>query len=212
MRVAVVVLEALAHQRRPARRGAEEEAAAARVAEGPDLVTGPLEAEHRVEDVERDHRHAVRRVGRAGGLERGHRARLGDPLLEHLAVGRLAVREHEVRVDRFVPLPERRVDPDLLEQRVHAERARLVGDDRHDPLAELRVAQQVAQQRAKTIVVLTAMSGAFGNSAVTSVPDGRQRARHGRSAAAAARPARGAARRGTGSPPSPCRGGSTAHP
>ena len=55
-RVAVVVLEALAGERRPAGRGAHQEAAAARVAERPHLVAGPLEAEHRVEDVERDHR------------------------------------------------------------------------------------------------------------------------------------------------------------
>ena len=38
------------------------------------------------------------------------------------------------------------VDLQLAEQRVHAERARLVGDDRHDALAELLVAGQVAQQ------------------------------------------------------------------
>ena len=141
----VVVLEALAGQRRAPGGGAHQEAATARVPERPHLVAGPLEPEHRVEDVERDHRQAVRRVGRAGRLEAGHRARLGDPLLEDLAVGRLAIGEDEVRVDRRVALPERRVDPDLLEQRVHAEGARLVRDDRHDPRPELRIADQVAQ-------------------------------------------------------------------
>ena len=143
--MAVVVLEPLAGQRRPAGRGAHQEAAAARVAERPHLVAGPLEPEHRIEDVERDGRQAVGRVRRAGRLEAGHRAGLGDALLEDLAVGRLAVRQDEVRVDRLVALAERGVDADLLEQRVHAEGPCLVRDDRHDPRPELRVADEVAQ-------------------------------------------------------------------
>ena len=49
-------------------------------------------------------------------------------------------------VDRLVLLALRGVDLQLAEQRVHAERARLVGDDRHDVLAELLVAGEVAQQ------------------------------------------------------------------
>ena len=96
-------------------------------------------------------------VGRAGRLERGHRAGFGDALLEDLAVGRLAVAEHEVGVDRLVALAEGGIDADLLEQRVHAERAGLVRDDRHDARAELLVADEVAQDRVKTIVVDTAV-------------------------------------------------------
>ena len=49
-------------------------------------------------------------------------------------------------VDRLVLLTLGGVDLQLAEQRVHAERARLVGDDRHDALAELLVAGEVAQQ------------------------------------------------------------------
>ena len=52
----VVVLEPLAGERRASGGGAHHEAAPARVAEGPDLVAGALEPEHRVEDVERHHR------------------------------------------------------------------------------------------------------------------------------------------------------------
>ena len=88
---------------------------------------------------------AVGGIRGPGRLEAGHRARLGDALLEDLAVGRLAVRQHEIGVDRLVALPEGGVDADLLEQRVHAERARLVGDDRDDARPELLVADQVAQ-------------------------------------------------------------------
>ena len=143
--VAVLVLEAFAVEGRPTRGRAHHEPAAAGVGELPDLVAGPLEPEHRVEDVERDHREAVGGVRRRGGLERRHRARLGDPLLEDLAVDRFAVRQDEVRVDRLIALAKRRVDPDLLEEWVHAERPGLVRDDRHDPRPELLVPDEVPQ-------------------------------------------------------------------
>ena len=49
-------------------------------------------------------------------------------------------------VDGLVLLALRGVDLQLAEQRVHAEGAGLVGDDRHDAVAELLVAGQAAQQ------------------------------------------------------------------
>ena len=150
LRLPVAVLQPLARQRGAARGGAEQEAAAALVAERPDHVADALEAEHRIEDVERDHRLAPRRVRGGGRGERRHRARLGDPLFEELAVGGLAVREHQARVDRLVLLAERRVDLELGEQRVETERARLVGNDRHDARPELGLLQQHAQQTART--------------------------------------------------------------
>ena len=69
MRVPIVVLEAFAGQAGPPRSRAHHEAPAAGVGEGPCLVARALEAEHRIEDVERDHREAVAGVGRPGGLE-----------------------------------------------------------------------------------------------------------------------------------------------
>ncbi len=143
VRVAVRVLKPLAGERRPTRRRAHHEAAAARVGERPDLVAGSLEPEHRVVDVERDHRMAVRCVGGRRGLEARHRARLGDPLLEDLAVDRLAIRQEELGVDWHVVLAECCVDPDLLEQRVHAERPRFIRNDRDDPWPNLLVPDQV---------------------------------------------------------------------
>ena len=145
VRVAVIVLEALARQRRPPGRRAHHEAAAAGVGQRPDLVAGPLEPEHRIEDVERDHRVAMGRIRRGGGLEARHRARLRDALLEDLTVDRFAVRQHEIRIDRLVALAEGGVDADLLEERIHPEGSRLVGDDRHDPRPELLVADEVPQ-------------------------------------------------------------------
>ena len=147
--VAVLVLQAFAVQRRAARRGTEHEAASAGVAEAPDLVHGPLEAEHGVEDVERDRGRAVRGVAGARGGERRHRAGLGDALFEHLAVVLLGVRQHQLGIDRIVLLAARLVDTDLAEQHFEAERARLVGDDRHHELAVVGIADHVAQQLAE---------------------------------------------------------------
>ena len=67
------------------------------------------------------------------------------PFFEDLAVLRFLVVEQRVHVDRLVELADVRVDADRAEQRFHAERARLVGDDRHDQLADLLVAQQLRQ-------------------------------------------------------------------
>jgi hypothetical protein len=69
-RLPVAVLQALARQRlRPA---AEEEPASALVAERPDQVADTLEAEHRIEDEERDRRLAHVAYDVAAG-ERRHR-------------------------------------------------------------------------------------------------------------------------------------------
>ena len=106
-------------------------AAPAAVAERPDLVHGSLEAEHRIEDVERDRELAERGVRRSRCRERSHRSGLGDAFLEDLAVGALGVREEQLGVDRDVALAERRVDLEVLEEAFHAEGARLVRDDRH---------------------------------------------------------------------------------
>ena len=84
--MAVLVLQAFAVERRAAGGAAEHEALGPRVGRRPNQVADPLEAEHRVVDEHRDHVHAVRRVSRAGGDERRHRARLGDPFFEELAV------------------------------------------------------------------------------------------------------------------------------
>ena len=79
-------------------------------------------------------------------VKRGHRPGLGDPLLEDLAGAVLPVGQEEAGVDRLVLLAEGRVDLGLGEQGVETEGPPLVGDDRHDPLADAAVLDQVAQQ------------------------------------------------------------------
>jgi len=113
---------------------------------GPDRVAHALEAEHRVVDVEGQHRHAVRAVAGGRGRPAGQRAGLADTLLEDLAVQGLAVAQHRADVLGLVALAGAGVDAHLLEQVGHAEGARLVGDDGHHARAERGVLQQRAQQ------------------------------------------------------------------
>ena len=82
----------------------------------------------------------------AGGDERRHRAGLGDAFFQNLPVLRLAVVEHGVGIDRLVELAGVRVDAELAEERLHAERAGFVGHDRHDVAADVLVAHQPGQQ------------------------------------------------------------------
>ena len=143
--VAVLVLQALAVQRGAPGGAAEQEAARADVAGQPGQVADALEAEHRVVDVERDHRHVVRAVRGGRGDPARHRAAFVDALLQHLAVLGLAVVHQLVGVLRLVELADRRVDAELAEHAFHAEGARFVGHDRHDVLADRLVAHQRAE-------------------------------------------------------------------
>ena len=145
-RVAVVVLEPLAVQGGAAGGAAGQDAPAPDVAEGPDQVADPLEAEHRVEEVDRQHGLAPGGVGGGQGGERGHRPGLGDALLEELARGALGVAEGQVGVDRRVALALGGVDLGLGDDRLEPEGAGLVGDDRGHQRAEGRVADEVPQQ------------------------------------------------------------------
>ena len=149
VRVTVLVLEALAIQRRAARGGADQEAAGTAVAGGPGQVADPLEAEHRVEDVEGDHRLAVIGVGGGGGDPRAHRAGLVDALLEDLAVLVLAVEHQVVGVLRLVQLADLTEDAELPEHALHAEGARLVRDDRHHAATNPFVAHERIQDTDK---------------------------------------------------------------
>ena len=144
--MAVVVLQAFAHERGAPGRAAGQDAATAHVAQGPGEVTDPLEAEHGIEEVDGHHRLAPGGVGRGERDEAGQRAGLGDALLEHLARGALGVVQGQIGVDRDVVLPVGRVDLGLGDQRLEPERAGLVRDDGRHQRADGGVAHEVAQQ------------------------------------------------------------------
>ena len=103
LRVAVHVLQALARERGAPGGGADDEALGELVAGGPELVAGALEAEHRVEDVDRHHRQVVRGVPyRADDLKAAARAGLGDARVQDTALLGLTVGQHHVRVSTGV--------------------------------------------------------------------------------------------------------------
>ena len=138
----VLVLQALAVQRRPACGGPEQEAPGLRIARRPGQVADALEAEHGVENIERHQGVAVRAVRGRRRQPRGEGARLVDALLEDLAVLGLPVRRDLAEVLRLVELALGGVDAELAEHAFHAERAGLVRDDRHDAVADALVARK----------------------------------------------------------------------
>ena len=146
VRVSVHVLQTLAGERRATGGCADDEALGQLVAGCPELVAGALEAEHRVEDVDRHHRQVVRGVRRADDLEGGRRAGLGDARVQDAALLGLAVGQHHVRVDGRVGLAGRVEDLRRGEDRVQTEGTGLVGDDRHEVLADLLVLEQVLDE------------------------------------------------------------------
>ena len=69
--MSVGVLQAFAGERGASGRRADEESVGQLIGHGPDRVAGALEAEHRIEEIDGDHRFAVCRVGTAGCCGRG---------------------------------------------------------------------------------------------------------------------------------------------
>ncbi|MNY16259.1 hypothetical protein D3C86_1495150 [compost metagenome] len=102
MAVTVFVLQAFAVERGASGGAADQEAAGTAVAGGPGQVADALEAEHRIEHVERQHRLVVAAVAGAGGDPAGHGAGLVDAFLEDLALLVLAVEHHLILVHRLV--------------------------------------------------------------------------------------------------------------
>src|SRR5690606_15374847 len=147
--VAVLVLQAFAVQRGASGGAAQQEATGLGIARRPGQVADTLEAEHRIEDVDRQHRLVVVAVGGTGGHERGEGAGFVQAFLQDLAVLLFAVVHHLVAVDRLVQLPHGGVDAELAEHAFHTEGTGFVGKDRHDALAQILVLDQLGQDAAE---------------------------------------------------------------
>ena len=87
----------------------------------------------------------MRGVRGAGCGQRRGRSGLVDADVEQLPVRGLLVGEEQVAVDRDVVLAVRVVDLRRREERVHAERACLIGDDRHDSVTEVLLPHEVLE-------------------------------------------------------------------
>ena len=121
--VAIVVLQAFAHQRGATGGGTEQETAGARIGGGPGQVPDPLQAEHRIEDVERNRGQTVVAVCGAGSDPRTDRAGFVDAFLQDLAILGFLVVAQLARILRGVKLAQAGMDADLAEQAFHAEGA-----------------------------------------------------------------------------------------
>ena len=78
MAVAVFVLQTFAGERGAARCRAEQKSARAGIARGPEQIADALEAKYRIENIEWNHRHAVRRIAHGGSEPGRNRTGFGD--------------------------------------------------------------------------------------------------------------------------------------
>src|SRR5687768_13082293 len=106
MALTVLMLQSFAGQRGAAGRAAKQEALRACIRGRPDEVAYALEAEHRIEDEERNRIHALRGIRGARGNPRRDRSGLGDPFFEDLPVLRFLVVKQRRLVDRLIELAD----------------------------------------------------------------------------------------------------------
>jgi len=141
----VLVLETFAIEGRASGRCSEQKTTATTIPQCPDLVSNALETEHRVEDVEgQGHLGVCRVTGRRGDHCR-KRTRFSETFLKNLSVGLFGVRKQQRMINRFIFLTTRSVDPDLLEESLHAEGSRFIGEDRNDPLADIIGLEEISE-------------------------------------------------------------------
>ena len=143
--VAVFVLQAFTVQGRTTGSTAQQEAARVHIAGSPCQVADTLETEHRIVNVERNHREVA--VGIAGRRCNpvSHRARLVNTFLQDLTVNRLFIEHQLVFVLRGILLAFRVPNTVLAEHAFHTEGTAFVRNDRYDAFADFFVFQQSRQ-------------------------------------------------------------------
>ena len=145
MAVAIFVLQTFAVQRCTTGSTTDQEAASLLVACLPAQVADTLEPEHRVVDVERDHRQVVGAVRSRRSQPGCACAQLVDPFLQDLAFLVFFVVSNLLTVLRGVLLAVRAVNTDLTEQTFHTESTRFVGDNRYEAVFDGFVLQHHVQ-------------------------------------------------------------------
>ena len=140
--MAVFVLQTLAVERGATRRAAQQKAARLHVARRPRQVADALETKHRIKNEKRNHVLAMVGVAGARRHPRAKCARLIDAFLQNLS-GLVFLVEHQFAgINRLIKLPDRGVNAQLAKQAFHAEGARFIGHNRHQPGAQFLVADE----------------------------------------------------------------------
>ena len=139
--VTIFVLQTFAVQGSTTGSPANQEAASLLIASRPAQIADTLEAEHRVVDVERDHRQVVGAVRGRSSQPGCACAQLVDPFLQNLAFLVFFVVSNLLTVLRGILLAVRAVNTDLTEQTFHTEGTRFVGDDRHQTIFDRLILQ-----------------------------------------------------------------------
>ena len=103
----IFMLQALTIKSGAARGSAKNKAPRHLIHCGPERVAGALETEHRIEDVERNHRLVLRGVGASHGRKRRNRPCLVYAFMQDLTGSRLLIGEHQLAVNRDVLLSVR---------------------------------------------------------------------------------------------------------
>ncbi len=124
--VTVLMLQPFTRKRGAAGGAADQEAAGAHVGGGPDEISDPLEAEHRVINKKRDRVDPVIGVGGSGGDKGADRAGFGDAFFENLPIFGFLVIKKRVHIHRLVELAHAGINSHLAEERFHAEGAGFV--------------------------------------------------------------------------------------
>ena len=121
--VAVFMLQPFTVQRGASRSAAEQEAARAHIARRPRQIANALKAEHRVENIKRNHHLPVRAVRRCSSYPGRHCARFVDTFLKNLTCLVFLIEHQLVSILRRVKLAYAGVNAELTEHALHAKRA-----------------------------------------------------------------------------------------
>ena len=145
MAMAIFVLQAFTIQGGTAGGAANQEASGLLITGSPGHVADPLETEHRVVDVERDHRLVVGAVTGSSSHPVRHGAQLVDTFLQYLTFAIFFIEGHLIGILRGVFLPFTAVNTNLTEQAFHTKGTGFIRDDRYHPFADLLVFKQRRQ-------------------------------------------------------------------
>ena len=88
-------------------------------------------------------------AGLREAIQQGTLASFVDAFFKDLAVLGFLVIDQRLRIDRLIELSRVGIDTALAEERVHAEGARLVGNNRHDEFTDVDILQHFTEQADK---------------------------------------------------------------